>query len=162
MQLAGHIAHRALEQKHALAVEDVHDLHFLVLGQARHIHRVGGDDGGDDAGGGAGDGGGIAAAQLILVGVVVVGDEAGAALHAGGDETAAQIHHAACQLLIAAGVEVDTQKACQLAVGALDEHTVGAHFLAVGGGGLKAQHIVLGLIHAAGHEGQHLIAQGGS
>ena len=90
----------------------------------------------------------------------MVGDEAGAAFHAGLDKSAAQVHHAACQLLIAAGVKVDAQKACQLAVAALDEHAVGAHLLAVGGGGFKAQHIVLSLIHTAGYEGQHFVAQG--
>ena len=48
----------ALQQKHALAVQDVHDLHLFVLGQPVHLHRVVCHHLGYDAGGGAGDGDG--------------------------------------------------------------------------------------------------------
>ena len=149
------MAHGALQQEHALAVQRIHDLHLLVLRQTVHRHGIVRNDGGDDAGSGAGDGGGIGV-------LVVFHDEVGAAGGAGGQQAAAQVHDTGRQLPVAAAVKVDAQQAHQTAVGILDEQGVGAQLLSGDGGAFKPQHVVLRLIEAAGQEFQHLVAEGGA
>ena len=59
VQLLGDVAHRALEEEHALAAQRLHDVHLLILCQAVDLHGVVRHDGGDDARRRARDGRGI-------------------------------------------------------------------------------------------------------
>ena len=121
MQLLGDVAHRALEQEHALAAQRLHDVHLLILCQAVDLHGVVRHDGGDDARRRARDGRGIGLRRGAGARQLAVDDQARAALRAGHELAAAEVHDLPRQLFIAAAVEVDAQQPRQLAVGAADE-----------------------------------------